>query len=740
MGKYKTELIEVVEFSMIFLFALLCLNSASVVAMNSSPVIIWASAPVEPDETVLIQAGNFSENATIELAQFKNHNPKSTNGSNTEIEGWTSVEILQRGVSSLKCLVPSNWAPGVYACRMSDNGFYSETVFLNAAKAWWIQGDQGETASSGGWIRLVGNCLKINSQNEHTPMSSVQIRDLSGNFLLSLPIESCDPFDIQARIPDNVVTGTHQIWVHNGFGGEFGWSHAGEIAIAEPKIMPNAEFNVKALGLETALQKARENGGGTIYFPFGEYKMESTIEVPENTIIRGDGMEQSIIFWQDLEKIPEALIFGESLQIKSLSIYCQNMYHYVLKAEGGSVKMDSVRIRANPFYRLGRIESETTFRGRTLNGKLDKIGAAIFLKEVNGFQISNCDVYGYRGIKLTNSSNGIIRESKFEYGRGGFGCEAGKFVIIEDCIFEGSDMAASGNHFATFFGNSGEFLYLKGNRFANAYGLDQEFFTFDGTGGAYIGKVNKIDGALMTLASDPVFKRYAKNANDWRNTVVCILDGKGAGQYRRVKSHSGRDWEVDRPWQVEPDTSSIFSIIPFRGHTILAENTFIDGGAVQLYGISIENIISGNNCARMLGFSVYGQESRGWGWQPSWYNQILDNNITDGHNYMHGPTKISVVGVVGKSQIGDYEGPLSKCTVIRNNKIQSNGQINISGQSDDVLIEKNLLENSKFGIVVEKTLQSDVLLRYNEFENVENHYSGKAIEKATIVPVKKQMK
>lgn len=725
----------------VLLFAFL--YSICAIASEIKPTIIWASSPVNPDETVLIQAGNFSENATVELARMKDTNSGYPEANNPEIKNWASVEILQRGTSSLKCLVPAKWDPGIYACRINDRGYYSNPVFLNAPKVWWIQGDHGDTATLGGWVRLVGVCLNSSHQDSRTPKSTVQLRNLDGGFF-ALPLKWSDPFDIKAGIPEKIAPGPYQVWVHNGRGGEAGWTQAGEIRIGNVTNWPSGEFNVKILGLETALQRVSENGGGILYFPSGEYEMKGAIEVPENTTIRGDGIDKTIVFWKDLQKIPESLLFGKNFELKNLSLYCQNMYRNVIKVDDGNFIMDSVRIRANPIFLLGRTESESPFRGRKLNGKIDDIDACIHLNGVKHFEISNSDILaGSYGMRLMNSSNGLVRESKVQYGRNGFGCEAISRVIFENCTFEGIDLGATGNYFSTYFGNSSEYLYLKGNHFANAYGLDQEFFTFDADGGAYIGKIVTVIANNITLASDPAFKRFNNDATDWRNAVVCILDGKGCGQYRRVKSHLGREWEMDRPWSIDPDTSSVISIIPFRGHTIVVNNTFEDGGAIQFFGTSIENIIANNRATRMTGFFVLGQENNGWGWQPSWYNQILNNEITDGHNYRHQPTQIGVMGTVSAAHVGNYDGPLSKCIVIRDNKIQSNGLIRIMGQSEDVLVEKNLMKNSEYGIIVEKKRQTElgidsqfyvdhsinseakndlsgILLRDNKFKNVEH--------------------
>lgn len=115
------------------------------------------------------------------------------------------------------------------------------------------------------------------------------------------------------------------------------------------------------------------------------------------------------------------------------------------------------------------------------------------------------------------------------------------------------------------------------------FGADREMMTGDAAGGAYFGTLAAISGTQLTLAADPEFHDYApKPHTDWTGAAVQILEGKGAGQYRFVTSHSGREWQVDRPWTVEPDSQSKVSIAPFRGRCLFIGNECEDGGPFQM--------------------------------------------------------------------------------------------------------------------------------------------------------------
>ena len=64
---------------------------------------------------------------------------------------------------------------------------------------------------------------------------------------------------------------------------------------------------------------------------------------------------------------------------------------------------------------------------------------------------------------------------------------------------------------------------------------------------------------------------------------VAVLDGLGAGDYRRVAAWEGNTITLDRPFATELDGSSFINVGPFRGRSIFNHNAYSDGGAFQLY-------------------------------------------------------------------------------------------------------------------------------------------------------------
>jgi len=75
---------------------------------------------------------------------------------------------------------------------------------------------------------------------------------------------------------------------------------------------------------------------------------------------------------------------------------------------------------------------------------------------------------------------------------------------------------------------------------------------------------------------------------------------------------------------------------------------------------------------------------------------------------------------------------LARCNVVRNSTIRSNGKIIVSGNTSDVVIEKNLISNSDTGIQLDKK-PDYIYLRLNRFEKVDQPVTGEGQDKALIL-------
>jgi len=183
---------------------------------------------------------------------------------------------------------------------------------------------------------------------------------------------------------------------------------------------------------------------------------------------------------------------------------------------------------------------------------------------------------------------------------------------------------------------------------------------------------------------------------------VFVLGGDGAGQFAQIESADGNVLTLDRSWTVAADTTSRVTITPMVQNYLIVDNEFSDAGvAVQFYGTSVNNVVAGNTSSRTAGFLNRGEWYHHY--EPSWYNQYLDNSIVDGAVYRGGPDNSIFAG---EAVIGAYgmfhaqnDPPLVLGVIMRRNRLSKNSRIELQGCTgskpllSSAVIEKNIVLN-----------------------------------------------
>ena len=328
------------------------IGAPSVIA---APQIIQASDPVRPDETVLVTGEGFANDSKAELAIMPDR-------PGAEPQKWEEIKPLQCENQSLKFVVPKTWKQGVWMCRVKQGGFASKPVVLNAPSAWWWNGDEGEAATPGGWLRVFGKSLNFGSKTR----VKLQSPDGKGQPLI-LTDNKPSPYALSFTLPANLAPGDYPLFVHNGLGGESGWTSAGTVNVRPKEVWKSDIFNVKDFGpdpakaLLAALDKAKSNGGGIVYVPRGRYPVADTLVVPPHTILRGESMETVSLSWPDYDKVPNDLLNGSDYGVENITLYCLNHKNFVADQDKSQrFFVRHVRIRADSFFRM--VEPGKPFR------------------------------------------------------------------------------------------------------------------------------------------------------------------------------------------------------------------------------------------------------------------------------------------------------------------------------------------------------------------------------------------
>jgi hypothetical protein len=702
----------------------------------AQPKVLWVSDPVRPNETVLLQGCNLEPSAVVELARLDDAAAGEISAV-PPVEKWTPVHVLQASSQSLKFVMPADWSMGVFACRVTVGGAHGETVLINAPDPWWIQGDEGESATPGGWLRVMGRTLAIGGPG------LARLEPTKGPPILLHPISS-NGYSMRFDIPKDAPAGRYTVRVQNGCGGAAGWRLAGTLQIESPLVTPSAIYSVlesygpeaagqmrtslikynqpldRTDGVLAALKKAKENGGGTVFFPAGRYLVKGPLVVPDHTILKGEGEGLVTIWWgtghfnldgggpQGRALIkepapPSPLIAGSDFAIEDMSLYLPFEYKQGIACEK-RFRMRRVRIRVDHYWLV---------QGRG-GGTVARLG--------DNFQVADCDILA-KGDALVPGRFGVIAGNQIRSNKSNTPMGGSQNVIIEENLFVGMDPTSYQN-----ISSVGRNIYYAHNRQENLYAQQADYsFTFDAGTGAYFGRIANAQQTHLTLASDPQFPAWAtETARLWDSASVCVLDGAGAGQWRGVVSHQGKSWEVDHPYDPPLDASSVVTIIPFNGRVLTIGNRFEDANWVNAgYGTSIDVIYAENElarCAEMMNYGLFTHDS----YQPSWHVQFLDNRITEGQ------TKVATTGNGHKT---DQTFPLTSGAVHRRQIIaaDNSGSISIGGNLRDVIVEECTLKNPN-SIIKADAGAKGVLFRNNTFEGTPaDRYEGSGLKEAVVV-------
>jgi hypothetical protein len=183
---------------------------------------------------------------------------------------------------------------------------------------------------------------------------------------------------------------------------------------------------------------------------------------------------------------------------------------------------------------------------------------------------------------------------------------------------------------------------------------------------------------------------------------------------------SNLTWVLQTPFLVPLDpATSLLSIVPFRGDLIVTGNTFTDGGAIQLYAMAINVMVSENTAVRTSGFLSWGLNPHNWGVQPNFFTSFINNSVAVG-NAWGGQT--GGFATVSASDQGNLT--LNRGVVLRSNVCASNAGIAIGGNTADVVVEGCSVRRNNVGIAVDNATTSGVWLRSNTFEEVGVEVTG----------------
>lgn len=453
-------------------------------------------------------------------------------------------------------------------------------------------------------------------------------------------------------IPKNIKTGEYNVYINAGTGGSLGWSQPSSITITESENMPTDYFrmlwndtvgNKRLLSSDTrivtvkpseaifsdmacAIQKAIDSldNGGIVRLLAGTYEISRTIELKPGVVLLGEGenlttIKASIVngISQDWSMIEYAKLEDGSKGYANDWLVCHEKYKpcsLVRIANDSGVQgicfqmgnganiglllaSDSQEPICGAFVNNCTVdamyhdayEDEKGF-GNICTGLLSVCNNVDLVIYNNTFKalmpitilpahnkrmklIRNyieCVPYQTNEALFCGTYNSIIMGNEFVNGRRSFMCQSG---FENNFVYQNRSrgVARSGNALEAYMSEYGETVW-----YGTADKIGEDYISITGNKNEFI-------------AGPKTFEDY----NKIYPLYAMIIDGKGFGQYRAIKTFKEGKFYFNEPFDIMPDETTVFTICCSTRHNIWLNNNseFSNGHSQFIWNCGVENVI-----------------------------------------------------------------------------------------------------------------------------------------------------
>lgn len=751
---------------------------------TAKPVVFWQSDGNRPGDIVLLSGSGLAKSNTIFAWRLPDENGKPLPSSPDKPATAAQITALQTTEESLKFALPADFKTGIFAVQIPQENGKPQTVVLNRPELWFLQpvelrpGLTENQAPEGATVQLIGKDFLLPGE---LGSPKIQLRDRTGRWIEILPSRA-EKFSLRFQIPKNLPAGSYELWASNGFGGAAAWGGPLKIQIKTPDTWPAKVFDVKkdfgakgddvtddTQAIQNALDAARANGGGTVYLPWGIYRLSRSIVIPPKTTVKGEQRDASVLMWPVDEPKTEqdflpAAIFAQAYAVEDLSIIGRKVNTLFEDAtfgqavpadiraghpEGSAHDVFIRRVNFQHWIVAGRGDGSPN-----LTKKYGIDGVNVFsIQGVTNFELSDTQFQG-GAIHLRGLVN--ARETGNSFGNQMGYCWAEMGGGAHYVVSENNEIRASSSW---GYGHIGmKYVYSAHNKTYNFVRGEREAMTLDisalptaglGKNIAWFGKPAAVEPLTLKLTG------IKAKPDEFKGLYAMILDGPGKGQFREITTNTPELFTLNRAWDVPPTTASTLGLWTVMQHMIVYKSEGFDCSAFsQLWGSYYDFIVDSNHVERNQGI---------WG-QTGWFVQFRYNDVWYANTYHPGigpgggptPEKtmpFSFVGLTGGAlrvtkfgssqydkqlvMVDDVAGekvPSVMGAIIKGNVLRYNQRIALppaaqptsKGNGEvrmfDLVIDGNRIEHSPIGIQVGPQAQG-VLIHANQFVDVERPYA-----------------
>lgn len=669
--------------------------------------VFWTSRQNKPGQTVLMTGAFTTNPKTVRLAAL----PAGTHDWQGAVRA-SQATVGGRNLSStgLAFTVPANLRYGPTAYRIEDADPAVPVVegLLNQPEIQWIVGtppsdDSLEAprhqlhncgAEAGGKLRLFGK--NINGTRE----AYLQSAD---NERIALNVESADDTALTANVPAGLAPGAYHVWIGSA---QKDATSALPVPIRiHPAPPPPTVVSCTGLNgdgatdnagpLQACLDRNRSTGAKTIVkLPAGQFAISRPITLRPYQYLIGEGEDATALVGKagSGAATPSAWVLGsQHFGVASMTIRAPHRNAIVSATSLGSDPRTHGHVL---IHRVAFVVSADYTQGAE-DAQVVKLSGP-------DLRIVNSTIDAHKSVLITYGDGVLL--SGIRSNKGDYAIANSQNVIITRNVLgapeglnEGVVIGAGRPMISGTTANATRNLYVGYNLFRNmTYAPTNQFFTTDGGGGAYIGRVATSSASAVILAHDPNWDMVGTSNPE--NVAISIIAGTGVGQYRFLKAIRGRALELARAWDVVPDSTSVINLTTAYTNITVSNNEFrnMHGHAlnsVLFFGGVFDSVIGNNynmnagNGIAIAAYGPYGQNT----YLPTFNIDCLDNTVMEDGN----PAFLAATALENVQRgiaVQGMPGAALSGILVRGNRVGGPGRIFFPNSFKDnysVLVEQN---------------------------------------------------
>lgn len=542
---------------------------------------------------------------------------------------------------------------------------FSAPFLVNKPEIW---SQSVRTIYPGGVVTVYGNGFWA-PDHQHTVLKNAATGEFVPTAVLN-PYESCYAHDshrhsAHIRIPKEIADGEYEVYVHSGTAGCFGWSNPAQVTVradyslteyyrtkwnrdtAEEISFPTAAVRAvpaNPLGaladmtdeIQAAIDELAETGG-TVALAAGIYGISRTINLRPGVVLLGAGKKATTIraaYGHKLVTDWDDVYFAKRAfdQIRWAADWKP---HYAKDKNAALIRIfddagiEELRLELGGGANIGVLlgnNCERSIHGAFLNyvdvdggatnsygndydygamsagllsvGSNDELTlfkscftAFMPVSILPGYNIGakfikntfECSPRQMEQTYICGMRHSLFVENDFVGGRRSFMAQEGfdcNWVYQNRSI----DVGRACNALEVYMSEYGECLWA-----GRADAVSDDSVTLNDAE-SKLGREDLFNAAL---------REYPK--------FLCIIDGRGFGQYRCVSRLRNGCLTLDRSWDVMPDETTEFSLVTATWHNLWVDNSsaMSNGHSQFIWNSGIENVISGHYIDLAAGVRLY---------------------------------------------------------------------------------------------------------------------------------------